>query len=365
MSPCPRRNCRTFPNSETRAGRRVFRRKGHKTVTIKGVPGSSEFLEAYQALLEHTGGDPPSTIGNGNSAAGTIDADVIAYFKHEVFTGRPCQGNTESLAFDPGTIPRSPDAEWSSLRRQPDFDAQEKPIRDFLDGKRPNAQKNSLKAIRGFVRFAIYTGKLGGDPTENIKPVKPGIKSRGHMTWLEPQLAQYRERWPLGTVARLAVELLLNIAARRYDAHEIGELHVKAGNKLVWRPHKTLRSTGKLLSIKIRPELQTAIDAIPQGTRAEGVVTFLVNDYGRPFASAAEFGNKFADWCRAAELKAVKCDDGKVRSYRAHGLRKAALLALAAGATGVELMAVSGHSRSRTCRNISTQSIRSAPRKRQ
>ena len=39
------------------------------------------------------------------------------------------------------------------------------------------------------------------------------------------------------------------------------------------------------------------------------------------------------------------CDDGRVRSYRAHGLRKAALRTLAhAGCTGVELMAVSGHS---------------------
>jgi integrase/recombinase XerD len=36
---------------------------------------------------------------------------------------------------------------------------------------------------------------------------------------------------------------------------------------------------------------------------------------------------------------------GRTRNYRAHGLRKAALRALAhAGATGVELMAVSGHS---------------------
>ena len=75
------------------------------------------------------------------------------------------------------------------------------------------------------------------------------------------------------------------------------------------------------------------------------MVTFLVNDYGRPFASAAAFGNKFADWVRAADLQPVKYDDGKVRSYRAHGLRKAALRALAhAGATGVELMAISGHS---------------------
>jgi len=41
----------------------------------------------------------------------------------------------------------------------------------------------------------------------------------------------------------------------------------------------------------------------------------------------------------------VVCADGRTRNYRAHGLRKAALRALAhAGATGVELMAVSGHS---------------------
>ncbi len=47
----------------------------------------------------------------------------------------------------------------------------------------------------------------------------------------------------------------------------------------------------------------------------------------------------------AADLKPVLCDDGRTRNYRAHGLRKAALRALAhAGATGVELMAISGHS---------------------
>ena len=44
-------------------------------------------------------------------------------------------------------------------------------------------------------------------------------------------------------------------------------------------------------------------------------------------------------------MEPVKCDDGKPRSYRAHGLRKAALMALThAGATGVEPMSVSGHS---------------------
>ena len=59
------------------------------------------------------------------------------------------------------------------------------------------------------------------------------------------------------------------------------------------------------------PELQSALDAMPQSD----AMTFLTTDYGRPFASAAAFGNKFADWCRAAGLKPVECDDDRVRSY--------------------------------------------------
>ena len=88
------------------------------------------------------------------------------------------------------------------------------------------------------------------------------------------------------------------------------------------------------------PEFQAALDAMPVKDAA-----FLVTDYGRRFKSAAAFGNKFADWCRQAGLKTVKCDDGKVRSYRAHGLRKAALMALVRARCDIwEIMAISGHS---------------------
>lgn len=48
-----------------------------------------------------------------------------------------------------------------------------------------------MKAVRGFIRFAISEGKLATDPTDGIKPTKGGMKSSGHMTW-EPQMALYR-----------------------------------------------------------------------------------------------------------------------------------------------------------------------------
>ena len=151
--------------------------------------------------------------------------------------------------------------------------------------------------------FAISQKMRTDDPSAGLTPVK-GPKSSGHKTWFPEQVAQYREHHKLGTVARLALELMLNIAARRYDAHVLGRQHIiisnqDGQNKLCWRPHKTLRTTGKLLKVRIIPEFQAALDAMP---RSDEVLTFLTNDYGRPFSSAPAFGNKFADWCTVATI---------------------------------------------------------------
>ena len=186
--------------------------------------------------------------------------------------------------------------------------------------------------------FAIDQGDCKTDPTIGIKTTKPP-KSSGYLTWGEVQIEQYRERHEIGTMARLALELMLNIAARRHDAHQIGRQHLRNGC-LSWRPSKTSQSTGKMLTIRVMPELQAALDAMPHSD----ALTFLLTEHGRPFKSAAAFGNNFADWCKAAGLKPTLCDDGKMRNYRAHGLRKAACMQLAhAGCTAPEIMAVSGH----------------------
>jgi two-component system chemotaxis response regulator CheB len=58
----------------------------------------------------------------------------------------------------------------------------------------------------------------------------------------------------------------------------------------------------------VLPFLQEALDAVPKGT----ALTFLTNNYGKPFASAAAFGNKFADWCDDAKLPTVMCPDSTV-----------------------------------------------------
>ncbi len=320
--------------------RHQFRRKGHKRVTIKGRPGSPEFMDTYHALLEQTGGPlSVAEIGASRTKAGTIDALIVKYLKHDAFKKglAPATQAMRRPILDHFRDFKTPSGRRYGENRLATMQSER--IADVLEGKTSNAQGNWLKTLRHLIAFGIAQRECSVDPSAGIKKLK-GIKSRGHMTWEAPQIAQYREHYQLGTVARLAIEILLNIAARRHDAHLIGRQHLRGGS-LSWRPHKTLRTTGKVLTIRVLPELQAALGAMPHGD----ALTFLTTDYGRPFASPAAFGNKFADWCNAADLKPVLCDDGRVRNYRAHGLRKAACKQLAhASCTGPEIMAISGHS---------------------
>src|ERR1700722_15540697 len=207
--------------------RHQFRRKGHKKVMIKGRPGSAEFMAQYHELIEKTGGSPTIELGARRTKTGSVSDLLVRYYKSDVFKKGLAAATQKSWG---AILERFRENQTPSSRRygeNPIANIKKKSITDFLNGKTVNAQKNSLKPVRGFIRFAIAEGELATDPTEDIEIHKDGPRSTGHMTWLEPQIAQYRQRHALGTIARLAVELLLNIAARRHDAHLIGQQHVR------------------------------------------------------------------------------------------------------------------------------------------
>jgi integrase/recombinase XerD len=331
--------------------RYVFRRKGFKKKTVKGRPGSQEFMDAYHALLAETGGAMPvDNIGAGRVRAGTIDALILRYVKADSFK-RGLAAETQKMRlpildhFRNHLTPsgrRYGDNKLAGMGKQS--------IEAVLEGKTSSTQRNWLITLRGLIAFGMAHKECSADASAGLKPTK-AIKSKGRLTWKPPQVRLYRERHPLGTMARLSLELMLNVAARRADACILGRQHMSFNaehqvNVLTWRPSKTLRSTGKSLSIPVIPSLQAALDAMPRGIGDNVTTTaFLKNDLGQPFASAAAFGMAFARWCRQAGLKSVSCDDGRTRNYRAHGLRKAAVCTLFRnGGDTDELLALSGHS---------------------
>ena len=54
-----------------------FRRAGYKRIPLPGLPGSAEFMEAYQAALA---GVPRPEIGAGRTIPGTVNAAIVAFY---------------------------------------------------------------------------------------------------------------------------------------------------------------------------------------------------------------------------------------------------------------------------------------------
>jgi integrase len=143
----------------------------------------------------------------------------------------------------------------------------------------------------------------------------------GFHGWTEGEIAQFQKHHPLGSKARLAMEIMLWTGLRRSDAAKLGPHHIKGG-RIQLRAGKT----GKAVDVMAAPDLLAAIKAMP----AVGLTTLLVTDYGKPFSDAG-FGNWFRDRCNEADLP----------HCTAHGLRKAlARRAAEEGATQQQLKAV-------------------------
>jgi integrase len=291
-----------------------FRRNGFKQVRLPGDPGSSMFMEAYQSALD---GAPRIEIGAKRSAGGSIGALVSAYLNSAGFknlaveTQRSVRNILERFREEHG------DKRVTTLRREH--------VQKMVNGKAntPSAARNFLKALRAIMTFAVEVGLRSDNPTLDVKRLK--IRTAGFRTWTEEDIAAFEAMHPVGTQARLAMALMLFTGQRRSDIVHMARQHVRNGAIEVRQ-----RKTGTVLVIPIHPALQAVIDATPATQ-----LTFLTTTQGKPYKSAASFGNWFGDCCRMAGLP---------KGTAAHGFRKAACRRLAeAGCSASEIMSISGH----------------------
>ena len=78
----------------------------------------------------------------------------------------------------------------------------------------PGAANDLLKKIRILIRFAIVNGIRRDDPTLKMKKFKAGE----FHTWTEEEIAQFEQRWPVGSTERLAFAVQLFSGQRVSDA---------------------------------------------------------------------------------------------------------------------------------------------------
>jgi integrase len=292
--------------------RYYFRRRGSKAIPLRGLPGSEEFMAAYAAALA---GVPDVEIGVSRALPGTISALVVAYYGSDEWHKLAADTQKNRRRIIERFRVQHGNKRVALLEREH--------ILGMLAAiERPSAKRHWLKAIRGLLRAAVPTMRRD-DPTEGITGIKMP-KTKGHHTWTDEEIAQYRAYWPLGTQQRLVMEFALETASRRGEVVRFGPQHVKNGRIRIERTHGS-----EDVDMPMSPELQAACDAMPKVH-----LTYIITAHGKP-RSKYGLGNDFAKWVTEAGLPA-RC--------RLHGLKKGGMRRLAeAGGTAHELMAFSGH----------------------
>jgi len=293
--------------------RHYFRRGGAKAISLPGLVGSEEFMAAYQAALCTVVQNPE--IGADRTLPGTIDALVVAYYKTTEWANLKRTTHKTRMPF----IERFRGANGLRQVKTLQRDHIEKMMAAI-----PNlhARRGWLKAIRPLLQSAVPS-LLAVNPAEGIKQVKLP-RTKGHHTWTDEEIQQYRDYWKVGTQQRLVFEFALEAVSRRCEVVRLGPQHVKDGRIKIERAKGS-----RDVDIKLTPELSTAIEAMPKSQ-----MVYAVTSYGKPW-SIDGLGNEFAKWATAAGLP---------KNCRMHGLKKGGLRRLAeAHATTHELLSVSGH----------------------
>lgn len=307
-SEMPRKLPQFVSREKTRHGVWVYYfRKGKGKRTRLPAYGDEGFQEAYVAAL--TGNAVQRVTGHSSKTLGwLIDRYMESARWAELSVATRKQ---RSLIFK----------EVLEKSNPPFADITKSTIENSMDKRRatPAQANNFHKAMNNMFAWAVKDNHVKVNPCIGVERLS--YKTKGFTPWDETDIVKFCLKYPVGTVERLALELLLYSGLRRSDVVDAGKQHLK-GNTFSMRTKKT----GAQITVEFPQSLIDTIEATKTGELA-----FITNAYGKPFTKES-FGNWFGKKSRAAGV-----------SKNAHGVRKlSATTAANGGATTHELMAQYG-----------------------
>jgi integrase len=302
-----------------------FRKKGYKGGYLKGKPGTEEFHRSYADLLAgKIESEIPTTLP---IVARSID-DLVARWKKSVIWKKKGARTQYKQA---RILERFADRVDRKGRRYG-----ERPVKDvsvvWLDNifgmmaGTPAAANELRKILGGLMDHAVRMQWRTDNPARLTEKYEEG---EGFHDVTDEEIEQYRSTHPLGTMARLTLELALNTAGRRCNLAIIEREHIKGGR--IYTDHAKGNNDA---SVRMLATTKAAIDAMP----AASIRYLITTQFGKPF-SVAGLGNRARKWF----------DDAGLPHCSLHGLRKALSRQLAeSGATDAEGKAVTGHKKDST-----------------
>jgi site-specific recombinase XerD len=313
-----------------------FRRPGYAPCELpvpRGYKGdkatlanAKEFLAAYLAAMNASLAPVAS-----REKHGTVAWLAAEYLASLDFTGRPASMKTrhrryiESFRIEFGDLPV---AAFDQIRI-------EKAFAKMIE--QPSKANQWLSAMKDLFAYAVKLKLIVVNPARDIGRRKSNNPD-GHHCWTLDEVAEARERFPVGTEMRLAIEMINALAFRRSDVIRVGLPNTYTGHLedgraamfLKYTQHKNRERKPVTVDTPIPVELLATIKA----TKATGLKTWLVGKRGGSFNEQG-FTDYFSDQMAKAGMPS-RCTP--------HGLRKRCLTDLAdTGATIHQIQAISGH----------------------
>ncbi|MGD9470648.1 MAG: tyrosine-type recombinase/integrase [Novosphingobium sp.] len=304
-----------------------FRRSGWPSAYLEGEPGSPEFHASYARILQ--GG--PKEVAGAAGVAKVNPRSLDDLFIRLKKSSRWRSKQARSQLVHGRIIQRLLDRRDGKGRRYG-----ERPVERVTVGwlenifgqmwETPAAANVLRRNLSVLLDLACRMEWIGQNPVRLTEKYQEG---EGWHDWTDAEIDQYRAAHPLGTMARLTMELALNTAARRCNVNKIERDHIRDG--LIYVAHaKDNHET----AVEMLPGTKAALDALP----AAPIRFIVTTQFGKPFSDAG-LGNRMRKWCDAAGLPHCSL----------HGLRKAMSRILAEhGATDAEGQSVTGHKKDRT-----------------
>ena len=191
---------------------------------------------------------------------------------------------------------------------------------------------NMMKAVKSMFTWSCERGITKLNPAAGIPSI---YKTKGGaVSWSAADLRTFKKAHPPGTMAHLALTLMMFTGARSNDVIWIGrdqEFLVDGIRFLGWQPRKR---GSAYVELPMAPPLITAIKATAKIGPA-----YILQENGMPYKSPDSFRNRMGKWVAEAGLK----------GRSAHGVRKAlAQLIAEEGGSEHQIMSVLAHTQPKT-----------------
>lgn len=155
-----------------------FRRDGWPNVRLPGLPGSREFMAAYQSALARQAPEPDAAAA---VAPGSFNALCVAFYKSAGFTTLASTTQATYRRIIERFRAQHGDKLVSHLQRR-----HTEAILDRISAT-PEAANNLLKILKVMFKLALRRGMVKADPTSGVARVVN--RSDGHKDWTAADVA--------------------------------------------------------------------------------------------------------------------------------------------------------------------------------